>query len=172
MNLVAKKYARALRESFGADLERALKALERMCALYTSAEFIEVLQSPYYPNTIKQKILNDVLEDKDPRLQRFLEVLSEHQRFIVLPEIYKELCAWVQRQQNAYKGYLFCNQEVGDLGMLEAQVAKRLNITLSLESVLVEHEGIRLEIPDLGVEVAFYKDHFFRQLKHFIMEAV
>ncbi|WP_104696076.1 F0F1 ATP synthase subunit delta [Helicobacter salomonis] len=172
MSLVAKKYARALRESFGDDLQRAMEALERVCVLYTSPDFIEFLQSPYYSRVVKQKFLSDALKDEDTRLQHLLEVMGDHRRLLCLPEIYHELCAWVQKQKNAYKGYLYCNQEIGDLRALETQVAKRLGITLSLESVWTEHEGIRLEIPDLGVEVAFYKEHFFRQLKYFIMEAV
>ncbi|WP_120945554.1 F0F1 ATP synthase subunit delta [Helicobacter labacensis] len=172
MNLVAKRYARAFRESFSDDLQSALQALERVCALYEIEEFIEVLQSPYYPNTAKQAILADVAQDSDARFQRFLEVVGEHKRFGILPQVYKELCAWVQRQQNAYQGYLYCNQEVPDLSALETRVCALLNITLSLQSVLVEQEGICLQIPDLGIEVAFYKDHFLHQLKHFIMEAI
>ncbi|CAM2802165.1 F0F1 ATP synthase subunit delta [Helicobacter felis] len=172
MNLVAKKYARALRESFTGNLEHLLEVLGSLKSLYTCADFVEFLESPYYPNSYKQAFLCERLEDKDERLVRFLELLGEHKRLMIIPDIYQELYAWTQHQRNVYKGYLYCDQAVEKLEVLEKQVAKHLNITLELESVLVQHEGIKLEIPDLGVEVAFCKERFFHQLKHHIMEAI
>ncbi|WP_104749814.1 F0F1 ATP synthase subunit delta [Helicobacter cynogastricus] len=172
MSLVAKKYARALRESFVNNVEYILEVLENLKSLYTCTDFVEFLESPYYPSSCKQAFLCERLEDKDERLVRFLEVLSEHKRLMIIPDIYQEIYAWVQHQRNIYKGYLYCNQVIEALEPLERQVARYLNITLKLEGVLVQQEGIRLEIPDLGVEVAFYKEHFFRQLKRHIMEAV
>lgn len=175
IELVARKYAQALQSSFSKDgLEEVVQALEGMVVFYENAEFLEVIGSPYYPSHVKEELLESVLEDQDSRLRNFVRLLGEHKRLEILPDIYQELLAWMQREKNTYRGYLHTNQEVSleQLKRLEQEVSARLQIDLSLKALLEDIEGIKLSIPGLDLEIAFYKDNFFRQLKHHVMEAV
>ncbi|TSA86978.1 F0F1 ATP synthase subunit delta [Helicobacter mehlei] len=176
IELVAKKYAKALQDSFQAqDLEQVVQTLEGLVAFYDHAEFVEIIHSPYYPSSFKEELLTSVLEEQDSRVRNLIRLLATHKRLGLLPHIYQDLLSWIQEKKSIYRGFLYTNQEVSleQLKHLEHKVSDRLEVGLSLKVFVDEEmEGIKLDIPGLGLEIAFYRDNFFAQLKHHIMEAV
>ncbi|WP_163555410.1 F0F1 ATP synthase subunit delta [Helicobacter suis] len=173
--LIAKKYTEALRRSLNPEeLEATMGGLETICTLYNHPDFLELIASPYYPESLKQDILTSFLEKKESKLVNLIALLTTHKRLSLLPLIYQELLAQAQRKKNIYQGYLYCNQNIPSeqAEQLKQEVSAYLNISLDLKVFHQDKEGLRLDIPDLEIEIAFYKDYFFKQLKRYIMEAV
>ncbi|BEG56859.1 hypothetical protein NHP21005_05470 [Helicobacter sp. NHP21005] len=175
LELIAAKYTQALRQALSPqELSRAMETLEALCALYSHPDFLAVIHSPHYPDSLKQEILECFLEDKGGKLHNLLRLLVLHKRLELLPLIYNTLKAQAQREENIYQGYLYSNQELSleQVQQLAGQVSARFNITLKLKALRQAKEGVRLVIPDLEVEIAFYKENYFNQLRQHIMQAV
>ncbi|WP_104707536.1 F0F1 ATP synthase subunit delta [Helicobacter ailurogastricus] len=175
IELIANKYTQALRQALNPqELAQAMEALEALCALYNHPDFLEVISSPHYPDSLKQEILESFLECKEDKLHNLIRLLVLHKRLNLLPLIYNTLKTQAQREENIYQGYLYSNQEISleQVQQLASKASAHFNISLKLKALHQSKEGMRLIIPDLEVEIAFYKENYFNQLKQHIMQAV
>ncbi|BCZ17621.1 hypothetical protein NHP190003_09030 [Helicobacter sp. NHP19-003] len=175
IELIAAKYTQALRQALSPqELTQAMEALESLCALYSYPDFADLINSPNYPDSLKQEILEHFLEEKEGKLHHLICLLVLHKRLNLLPLIYNALKAQAQREENIYQGYLYSDKELSleQVQQLAGRVSAHFNISLKLKALHQDKEGVRLVIPDLEVEIAFYKENYFNQLRQHIMQAV
>ncbi|CRF48052.1 F0F1 ATP synthase subunit delta [Helicobacter heilmannii] len=175
LELIAAKYTHALRQALNPEeLTQAMEALEALCALYSHPDFLGLIDSPHYPDSLKQEVLECFLKDKEDKLHNLIRLLVLHKRLNLLPLIYNSLRSQAQRAQNIYQGYLYSDQELSleQVQRLASEVSAYFNISLKIKALHQAKEGVRLVIPDLETEIAFYKENYFNQLRQYILQAV
>ncbi|BCZ18627.1 hypothetical protein NHP190012_02690 [Helicobacter sp. NHP19-012] len=175
LELIAAKYTQALRQALSSEeFTQAMEVLEALCALYSHPDFLELINSPHYPDSLKQEVLERFLEDKEGKLHNLICLLVLHKRLNLLPLIYNSLRSQAQRAQNIYQGYLYSDKDLApeEVQELSKHVSAHFNISLRLKTLHQDREGVRLVIPDLETEIAFYKENYFNQLRQHILQAV
>lgn len=94
--LIAKRYARALKEIASGDLEKAkgyLDALELVVEIFDDKEIAKVLKSPVVPAELKIDVLTAAVSQvsDDKTLRAFVEVVGGAGRAALVPLMVKEL---------------------------------------------------------------------------------
>lgn len=101
---LARPYARAAFEVAASEgkLQAWMEAMDRLAALAAAPDLQEVLVSPTLASTQKAELLTEVLgEAPDSNLGRFIAVLAENKRLLLMPEIRELFNAMKAQQENA-----------------------------------------------------------------------
>jgi F-type H+-transporting ATPase subunit delta len=103
-----------------------------------------------------------------------LRLLSEKNRFSVIPEI----CTALENQnallKNEYLGTVYSNSSLssGEITSLEAQFSKKFGSTIKLEQKNSSNDGVKVEINGLGIEIGFSREKIQAQLLNHILKAI
>ncbi len=86
-----------------------------------------------------------------------------------------ELKKIIDSRLNVYQATLYVKQELGQDSLLNIQdkLGRKLGTTLKVtQSIDPTLDGIKLEVTELGIEVAFLKHKFTQELQDFILKAI
>lgn len=173
--LVAKKYIRAITESFSPEeISTLLTSLKKVALAFDLEKFREIIQTPSVSDEDKVELVLSIFENKDnDRLVNLIKVLGEKNRFEIIPEICRGLERTISATQNRYVAVLMSKDPFADdvLKNIEGAFAKKLNVDLAMAHESSTKEGVRLMVEDLGVEVSFSKEKFAQDLKEHILKA-
>ncbi|HIP12776.1 MAG TPA: F0F1 ATP synthase subunit delta [Arcobacter sp.] len=172
--LIAKRYANALSESTK-DISGIAELLNTLTESIDTKEVKNVLTSPIIPNEKKtEMILSALGTHADNTLINFIKVLGENKRLDIIPSISKVLNTKLQKVSNKYEGILKSKEtlDAAALSNLEETLKKYTGSTIKLKQEKSDHDGLRVSVDDLGIEVNFSKQRVKEQLIDFIKKSL
>jgi len=173
MGSVAKRYVKALMKSVD-NVEACLNGFEILNMAYDNEKFKDIIASPEVESSKKEELVLSVLNSSDAKMVNLMKLLAEKNRFTSIPEIYTELRYQYSLLQNRFEGVVYTNKEISgeDIAKLEGNFSKKLNSNVVLTQKVVDYDGIKVEVADLGVEIGFSKERLENQMLDFILKAI
>ncbi len=176
-HIIAKKYAKAL---------ASLCSVEEITQIYTLyatisqafgiSKFRTIITSHIVERNNKLILLKSFVDiSTNTHAERLLTILVYNDRISLLPFVALELKKIIDKRLNVYQATLYVNQTLNEDVLLNIQekLGKKLGVTLHItQSVDLNLDGIKLEVADLGIEVAFSKHKFTQELQDFILKAI
>lgn len=176
-HVIAKKYAKALAGVCNTEeISQAHSIYAEISRAFNIDKFCNIVASPIISNEKKLAFLKSFINiTPNIHVERLLEILVYNDRVILLPFLVLELKKIINIRSNVYQATLHVGQELdkSSLSNIESKLGKRLNTTLQItQNIEPKLDGIRLEVTELGIEVAFLKDKFTQELQDFILKAI
>jgi F-type H+-transporting ATPase subunit delta len=175
MSSIAKRYVKALMKSVeSSSLNSYLDGFRVLSIAYENEKFKDIIASPEVEVSKKQELVLSVLNSDNTKLINLIKLLAEKNRFTSIPEIYAELRYQVSLVNNRFEGIVYTNKEISgdDIVKLEDNFSKKLNSNIVLSQKVVNFDGIKVEVVDLGVEIGFSKERLEDQMLDFILKAI
>ncbi|RAX56931.1 hypothetical protein CCZ01_07710 [Helicobacter monodelphidis] len=172
--LIAKKYTKALTESFKAEeIVSILESLRKVESAFEDSLFCDIIATPSIQEAKKTEVILDITGRNNSKLINFVKLLGEKNRFEIIPDLCRELERRLATMRSEYTALLYTQEAFSDdvLKNIEVAFAKRLNVRLALVQKISNDGGVRLVVEDLGVEVAFSKEKFVNDLRDHILKA-
>lgn len=176
-HVVAKKYARALASVCDTNnITQAHDIYAKINRMFAVPKFESIVSSPIINNASKLEFLKSVVDiATNTHAQKLLEILVRNDRICLLPFVELELKKIIDKRLNAYQAVLHVKQELSEASLLNIQekLGRKLGTTLRItQHIDPTLDGIKLEVAELGIEVAFLKHRFTQELQDFILKAI
>lgn len=175
MSDIAKKYAKALVNSVdNKTLETIFQKLQQLVPAFKDKKFISIVQSSEITKAQKTDFLLGMLDMKDEKLENFIKLLVEKKRIDLIPAIVTELNKALEEKTNTYHGNLISSEKVADkeIQEIEKVLSKKFDATIKLDNVVSDYSGMKVEIENLGVEIAISTDRIKQQIAQTILSAI
>lgn len=174
--IVAKKYTQALMRSVKdpAELEADLQIFKDLSLVFKDKKVYDLLASPFLNKNQKESLVLGVLDQSNRKICNFVKLLNHSSRLLLIPHIALELEKRILALKKEYVAKLVSREELdsGTLQKIQASLANKLGVKLSIKQELSGLDGIKLSVEDLGIEVAFSKERFASDLKNHILKAI
>lgn len=176
-SIIAKKYAKALMRICNQDTIRQVYVLyAEISTAFNIPKFNTIIHSYVISRESKLALLKSfVSSPMDTSAEKLLELLVKNDRISLLPFVVQELKRIINFQQNTYHANLYSKQELDadSLNNIGQKLGKKLGVVLQVHQVISDSiEGIRLEVVDLGIEIAFLRNKFIQELQDFILKKI
>lgn len=104
--LVAKRYVKALLDGEDAkSMAKFLAVFEALSSSFENEKFVDIISSPSIPSSAKEEVLLAAVAGvKSDKVNNFLKLLAEKNRFELIPEITSQLSKEMAVVNNAYTG--------------------------------------------------------------------
>ena len=174
--LVAKRYVKALLDGEDAkSMAQLLAVFEALTSSFENEKFVDIISSPSIPTAAKEEILLAAVAGvKSDKVNNFLKLLGEKNRFELIPVITSQLSKEMAVVNNAYTGCIFSDVEMDakTVKALSAGLSTKVDANISLDFVKTDFDGIKVEVEDLGIEVNFSKERINSSLIDHILKAI
>lgn len=176
-HVIARKYAKALSSICNAEeISQAYNLYANISQFFSINKFKAIIASRIVSNDKKLTFLQSLIDTKNSvYAERLLKILVYNDRISILPFIALELKKIIDSRLNVYQATLYAKQPLHESALLNIQdkLGRKLGVTLHItQSVDTNLEGIRLEVTELSIEVAFLKHKFTQELQDFILKAI
>lgn len=176
-HVIAKKYAKALA---GICSEQEITSVydiySNISQAFSIEKFRTIVCSRIVSNDEKFAFLGSLANvARSKHAERLLSILIRNDRITLIPFVALELKKVIDSRLNVYQGTLYAKQALDTAELLNIQdkLGKKLKATLEIKQKIdPELDGIKLEVSDLGIEVAFLKHKFTQELQDFILKAI
>jgi len=174
--LVAKRYVTALLD--GEDTESMAKFLvvfEALTSSFENEKFVDIISSPSIPTAVKEEILLAAVKGvESDKLNNFLKLLGEKNRFELIPTIASQLSKEMAIVNNEYAGSIFSDvdMDANTVKSLSNGLSKKVDANITLTFVKTDFDGIKVEVEDLGIELNFSKERINSSLIDHILKAI
>ncbi len=176
MNLIAKKYAKALLELKDIDLNKTLSELSAIAKVINDNSEIETfLNSPLVKSDKKYEALIAPIEDKlDSKAVNLLKLMAQKGRLALIPDLANILSKEIMLKSNEFTGIVESNEDIDSslIEKLEKKLAAYSGSSIKLESKKSDLDGIKVEVEDLGLELSFSKQSVKNALLEHIQKAL
>lgn len=175
--IIAKKYAKALSSLCSdSEMKEAYLVYAEISQAFSIDKFRTIIASHDITREEKLVLLESLVSiPKGTHIYRLLSILVMNDRISLLPFLVMELKKSIDKRLNVYQAILYTQQALSNDSLLNIQekLGKKLQVTLQVtQSIRPDIEGIKLEVTDLDIEVAFSKDKFTQELQDFILKAI
>jgi len=173
--VIAKKYVKALVSSVDlSELENLSIIFDSLSKAFKNSKFKDIILSPEIDKVKKENFLLSIIDSKNSKVQNLLKLIVQNGRSSDIPEISKVLNHELAIKKNEFDGSLISNQKIedSDLKDIEQKVSKKLNSTIHLNNIVKDYNGLKVEIDDLGVEIALSTDRLKSQLVDHVLKAI
>ncbi len=175
-NLVAKRYAKALMNIEGINLEEVNAQLSAIAAAIESdASVKEFINSPLISSTKKYEAIVAPLKEKlDPKIAALLELMAQKNRLSLIPELKAILDREIMIASNHFVGEVESSDDLDKalIKKLEKKLASYSGKEIELKSKKSDIDGIKVEVSDLGLELNFSKQSVKNALIEHIQKAL
>lgn len=176
-HVIAKKYAKALSSVCDSEnINQVYDIYTKISEIFLISKFRDIVSSPIIDNTNKLTFIKSLVDiTANSYAERLLVILVKNNRIQLLPFVTLEIKKIIDDKLNTYQATLYVKQELSESSLLNIQdkFGKKLNTTLKVTQSVEENlDGIKLEVVDLGIEVAFLKHKFTQDLQDFILKAI
>lgn len=176
-HVIAKKYAKALASVCNAEnITQVHNIYAEINKMFAVSKFRDIVMSPIIDSTSKLTFLKSLVDiTANPYAEKLLTILVKNDRIYLLPFVALELKKIIDSRLNVYQATLYVKQELGQDSLLNIQdkLGRKLGTTLKVtQSIDPTLDGIKLEVTELGIEVAFLKHKFTQELQDFILKAI
>ncbi len=173
--IVAKKYAYSLYSVMNAtEAEDVFTYLRAIASLFSDSKFQDVIKSPLITKEEKAELILENLTQAPEKFVNFIKLLAEWERLQEVPEILEELDKELALRNNSYKALVESNKdlEAAKIQELNSTLSKKLGITLTTEVKNNGYDGVKVEIPDMGLRIDFSETHIKNQMLSHILKAI
>lgn len=174
--LVAKRYVKALLDGENAENMAAIAAVfDALSAQFENESFVDFISAPMVNASAKEEILLAAVEKaKSDKINNFLKLLAEKNRFELIPEIASQISKEIAVVNNAYTGKILSDLDMDakTVKELSSGLSKKIDSNITLEFVKVDFDGIKVEVEDLGIELNFSKERINSTLIDHILKAI
>jgi F-type H+-transporting ATPase subunit delta len=173
--LIAKKYVSGLMKAISNDeMPLFLSELEKLSVALEDERVYQILTSPSVAKSDKEKFILSFKNNNDKKYENFIKLLSEKNRFLVIPYIFEELKNQETLIKNEYVGNLYSNEEISnqEIQALEANFSKKFNSSIKLNFEKQDVDGIKVDIESLGVEIGFSRQRVQAAMLEHILKAI
>jgi len=103
-----------------------------------------------------------------------LRILAEKDRLELLPQIAEELRYHLASSTSSFTGRIYSGEalEAGKVSELESKLSQKFGVKLKLEAQASAYDGVKVEVPDMGVEVDFSQTRLKSQMLSHILKAL
>jgi len=172
--IIANKYTSALIQSYNNDtLKELYELLKEASKAFSLEKCRNIIYSPYIAKEQKKEFILSLLND-DKRLVGFVSILVQNDRIDMLPFIASALGKHLQDLDKTYGATLYSikNLDNASINAIRENLSKKLGVDLHIEQASSKIDGIRLVVSDLGVEISFLREKFFRDLSTHILRSI
>ena len=174
--LVAKRYVKALLDGENAENMAGISAIfDALSAQFENESFVDFISAPMVSASDKEEILLAAVEKaKSEKINNFLKLLAEKNRFELIPEIANQISKEIAVVNNAYNGKIFSDLDMDakTVKELSSGLSKKVDANITLEFVKIDFDGIKVEVEDLGIELNFSKERINTTLIDHILKAI
>ena len=176
-HVIAKKYAKALANVCSAEeIAQVYSLYATISQAFSINKFKEIVNSRIITNDKKLAFLHSLTDTtRSVHAERLLAILVRNDRISLLPFVMLELKKIIDSRLNVYQATLYAKQELNEasLANIQEKLSKKLNVTLQIiQKIDPSLDGIKLEVEELSIEVAFLKHKFTQELQDFILKAI
>lgn len=174
MEVIAKRYIKALTDSIDADKKSEYyEVIKGFSDAYATHSVANVLNSPLIANEKKVALVESILSDAEATIKNFMVMVAKNDRFSAIPYMEKALKLELQKQSNNYEGTVVSNKTISDAEIESLQSALSIKTGTNVKLTLVEsdYDGIKVEIPDLGIEVGYSQSRVKDKLIDYITKS-
>ncbi len=174
--LVAKRYVKALLDGENAENMAGISVVfDALSTQFENESFVDFISAPDVSSSVKEEILLAAIEKaKSEKINNLIKLLAEKNRFVLIPEIAKQISKEIAVVNNAYTGTIYSDTDM-DAKTVEALsngLSKKVDANITLEFVKNNFDGIKVEVEDLGVELNFSKERINSTLINHILKAI
>jgi F-type H+-transporting ATPase subunit delta len=173
--IVARKYALSLNSVLSEmESDNVLLYLKSIGSLFSDSKFIEVIKSPLISKEEKVEIITGQLADAPAKFINFIKVLAEGKRLTAIPEIITELEKEKALKNNIFTAKVESNKdfEAAKIEELRDTLSKKFGVNLETTVVNSGYDGVKVEIPDMGLRIDFSENHIKEQMITHILKAI
>ncbi len=173
MEVIAKKYVKALTDGVDDMTKQGYYVtISALAEAYGKKEVSQSLNSPLVDKQKKVELVESIVGD-DVKMKNFLKLIAERNRFDMLPVLSNMLRLELQTAANEFEGTIFSNKAMSDeeVKSLEEAMGKKTGAVIKLAQSTADYDGVKVEIPDLGVEVGYSKERMKNKLIDFITKS-
>lgn len=170
---IAKRYVKALCLKFDdKNLQEIYNNLNNFKVFFKYEKFVNIITSPQVSKNQKLEIFTNKKYSNE--FNNFLQLLSQNDRFILIPQILKELDSYFSAQKNEYEGQVYSSFSIKkeEIQKIQESFSKKFNSKIILKPIKSDYAGIKISIDDLGVEVSFSLDRLKAQMSEHILKAI
>jgi len=174
--LVAKRYVKALLDGENAENMAGISVVfDALSSQFENESFVDFISAPDVSSSVKEEILLAAIEKaKSEKINNLIKLLAEKNRFVIIPEIAKQISKEIAVVNNAYTGKIYSDTDM-DAKTVEALsngLSKKVDANITLEFIKNNFDGIKVEVEDLGVELNFSKERINSTLINHILKAI
>ena len=174
--LVAKRYVKALLDGENAENMAGISVVfDALSTQFENESFVDFISAPDVSSSVKEEILLAAIEKaKSEKINNLIKLLAEKNRFVLIPEIAKQISKEIAVVNNAYTGKIYSDTDM-DAKTVEALsngLSKKVDANITLEFIKNNFDGIKVEVEDLGVELNFSKERINSTLINHILKAI
>lgn len=174
--LIAKKYSKAIKKICNTtELREFYRIFSELSQAFAISKFEDIMYSHEIHKTSKHKLLMSMTSTNNTKIHNLLNLLVLNGRVNIIPFLSKEIKKIIDSENNVYDAVLYIKEKTDEnvLSNLSNSFSKKMNIGLNL-SVHIDDEmdGIRLSVPDLGIEISFFKERFVEELCKHVLKAI
>lgn len=174
--LIAKRYVKALKNSFDANQFAEVEAIfEVLAQEFKNKKFTQIMGNPHIAKNEKLNILLDAVKSVESNnLNNFIKLLAEENRLDVIPELSCALKKEIAKINNTYAGVVYSNSDIDSLELsnLSAGISEKINSNITLKFVKNDFNGVKMIIDDLGLEIDFSKSRINAQIIEHVLKAI
>ncbi len=174
--LIAKRYVKALLLGEDAKNMAAISAVfDALSSQFENESFVDFFMAPDVAASAKEEILLAAVEKaKSDKINNFIKLLAEKNRFELIPEVAKQISKEIAVVNNAYTGKIFSDvaMDAATVKSIGTGLGKKVDANITLEFVKSDFDGIKVEVEDLGVEINFSKERINSTLIDHILKAI
>ena len=174
-DVIAKKYARAIYDSYKGDIKNALEALSKVIVASSNDEYNKVIQNPFFSYEQKADFVLSVVDTKEDKVINFIKLVAKKNKLIILPSIVNYLNLFYLNDSGKYEGSIFASQKMNqkDVDNLSKLVSKKISKDVSLSyKEDSKFNGVKISIEQLDLELVFSKDYIRNKLSSHILKAI
>ncbi|HIV49761.1 F0F1 ATP synthase subunit delta [uncultured Helicobacter sp.] len=175
MDLIAKKYTRAILETFSVkEVESIVVLFSQLSKVLEDKKVCDFIYSPFLDKAKKEELLVGVFSESEARFENLIRVLVRSNRISAIPEITRMLEKKILADKKHYVAVLKIKEELDSatLQSIAKSLSSKLKVNLDVRQEKAAVDGIRLSVEDLGVEISFSKERFFTDLTNHILKAI
>jgi F-type H+-transporting ATPase subunit delta len=175
VTVIAKKYVRALLEGKSLEnVEGYYKDLYILNDAYSLDKMKNIILSPDISKSDKFEFIISLLDNCNNRIRNFINILVQNDRIYLLPAICDEIRYQISVRKNKFIGNIITKEAIDSDSKrnIEEKISKKFNSSISLNNIVSNYPGIKIEIKDLGVEISFSINRLKAQMAEHILKAI
>lgn len=175
--VIAARYARALEQVCNFDeIKSSYQIYNKISSAFHVVKFHTIMESNMVSKQKKLELIKSFVDTSfGTHAEKLLELLVKNDRISLIPFLTLELKKIIDSKQSVYNAILYSKEYLNaeSLERIQNKLSKKLNITLNItQEIIPSMEGIALEVPDLCIQITFFKDRFIRELQDSILRTI
>ncbi len=176
IEIIAKRYVRALKETFNSsELVQLDLVFIALAEEFNNKKTMRFINNVDIDSQTKAAIFLDAIKPvNSKKLNNFINLLANKRRLGIIPTLSKVLTNEIAKFTNTYKGFVYSNKIIKKTSIerLSQQVSDKVNSNIKLEFIKNKFDGIKVEIEDLGLEIDFSQSKIDAQIIEHILKAI